>query len=572
MRCSRNASKSKFMPNLQSNYNAESYPNPFAFEQTALELPVTLELNTLIPEDDIARTVLKAVSESGVYRYIVNNSRNSHGFRCQEMLKAVILANTQLGIASVREMEDLARNDIRYRLIFRDGVTPSFMSFQRFIHDDLTVSVETVLTEVNKYMKRILPDDIDTKTEVIDGTKEEADANKMSFVWRGSSEKYQKKAYKKVFELLKDVIAFFNESGFRHNLSILRMPDLKYLLEICTVLERYMKDNDIAFVYGKGKKKTQLQRWYDQLKDCAVKLWKYEMHFDILDDRNSFSKSDPDATFMHMKYDYYNHTNVFKPGYNVQFGSCSGLIWDIYISSAGNDMEAYIPLMEQHKRNYGSYPERTPADAGYGSYDNYHFCKDNRIEPYMKYPGYEAEKKKVNDRNRFKAIHFRDNEDGMPVCPAGHAFRVEKVRTETRGVYPRQMETLVNDHCEGCPFASKCTKSKDGIRRIQRCVQLNEWKKEVRDNLNTEFGKAAMTLRQVFSEGIFGDKKYNWNYDKMRRVGESGVKTEIYMYALGKNMRRFHLLYWNRVRANRINGPKVTELMGFLHQNNRTQA
>ena len=134
------------------------------------------------------------------------------------------------------------------------------------------------------------------------------------------------------------------------------------------------------------------------------------------------------------------------------------------------------------------------------------------------------------------------------------------------------METLVNDHCEGCPFASKCTKSKDGIRRIQRCVQLNEWKKEVRDNLNTEFGKAAMTLRQVFSEGIFGDKKYNWNYDKMRRVGESGVKTEIYMYALGKNMRRFHLLYWNRVRANRINGPKVTELMGFLHQNNRTQA
>ena len=81
-----------------------------------------------------------------------------------------------------------------------------------------------------------------------------------------------------------------------------------------------------------------------------------------------------------------------------------------------------------------------------------------------------------------------------------------------------------------------------------------------------------MTLRQVFSEGIFGDKKYNWNYDKMRRVGESGVKTEIYMYALGKNMRRFHLLYWNRVRANRINSPKVTELMGFLHQNNRTQA
>jgi len=572
MRCSRNAPKSKFMPNLQSNYSADNYPNPFAFEQTALELPVTLDLNTIIPEDDIARTVLMAVSESGVYRYVVNNSRDYHGFSCHQMLKAVVLANTQVGIASVRDMEDLARNDIRYLLIFKDGITPSFMSFQRFIHDDLAVSVETILTEVNKYMERKLPDDIDTKTEVIDGTKEEADANKMSFVWRGSSEKYKAKTRRKADEILREVIAFFNEEGYKHNLSILRVLDLKYMIEVCGVLETYKEENGIPFVYGKGKKKTQLQRWYDQLKDCAVRLWKYEMHFDILGDRNSFSKSDPDATFMHMKYDYYNHTNVFKPGYNVQIGSCSGLIWDIYISADCNDMKTYIPLMEQHKRNYGNYPKRTPADAGYGGYDNYQFCKNNGIELFMKYPGYEAEKKKVNDKNRFKAIHFPENKDGLPVCPVGHAFRVETVRTETRGVYPRQMETLVNDHCEGCPFASKCTKSKSGVRKIQRCVQLNEWKKEVRENLNTEFGKEVMTQRQVYSEGIFGDKKHNWEYDKMRRVGESGVKTEIYMYALGKNMRRFHLLYWNRVRANRVDGPKVAELMDFAHQHSQAQA
>ena len=176
MRCTRNAPKSKFMPNLQENYSADNYPNPFAFEQTTLELPITLDLNTLIPEDDIARTVIMAVSESGVCRYVVNHGRDSHGYDCHQMLKAVVLANTQLGIASVRDMEDLSRNDIRFLLIFRDGETPSFMSFQRFIHDDLSVGVEIILTEVNKYMKRILPDDIDTKTEVIDGTKEEADA------------------------------------------------------------------------------------------------------------------------------------------------------------------------------------------------------------------------------------------------------------------------------------------------------------------------------------------------------------------------------------------------------------
>jgi hypothetical protein len=131
------------------------------------------------------------------------------------------------------------------------------------------------------------------------------------------------------------------------------------------------------------------------------------------------------------------------------------------------------------------------------------------------------------------------------------------------------METLVNDHCQECQFRSKCTKSKSGIRRIQRCVQLNEWKNEVRSNLDTELGRDVMTQRRVYGEGIFGDKKYNWNYDKMRRIGETGVKTEIYLYALGKNMRRFHLLYWKRVDENKA---KVSKLMGFISQHRPAQA
>lgn len=53
--------------------------------------------------------------------------------------------------------------------------------------------------------------------------------------------------------------------------------------------------------------------------------------------QNSCSKTDPDATFMHMKYDYYNHTNVFKPGYNVQIGVGDGFIRNIYVSSDCSD-------------------------------------------------------------------------------------------------------------------------------------------------------------------------------------------------------------------------------------------
>ena len=555
--------------NLQKDYSADKGANPHAFVQQSLSFPITLDLNTLIDERDPVRTVIMAVEESGIYRYVSTKGRDSHGYRSIDMLKAVILSKTLLGYAGLREMEDIARNDIRFRLIFNDGKTPSHESFHRFITKNLTVSVDTVMSKLNRYMASKLPEDIDTDTEVIDGTKEEADANKMSFVWRGSSEKYQGRLYRKVYELLTEIITFFNSEGCEHQLSILRRFDLCYMVEVCRELEKYIEKKKIVFVYGKGKRKTDLQRWYEKAEEYAISLWKYEMHFDILGERNSFSKSDPDATFMHMKYDYYNHTNVFKPGYNVQIGSCSGFIWDIYISSDSNDMKTFIPLLEQHRKNYGSYPLRTPADAGYGSYDNYQFCKDNGIELFMKYPGYEAEMKRVTDKNRFKAIHFSEDENGLPVCPAGHAFRIEKTRTENRGVYKREMETLVNDHCLGCPLRSKCTKSKSGVRRIQRCVKLNEWKNEARSNLETDLGKDVMTLRRVYGEGIFGDKKYNWNYDKMRRIGETGVKTEIYMYALGKNMRRFHLLYWKRKDEEQA---KVEKLMKFVNQHRPAQA
>lgn len=69
----------------------------------------------------------------------------------------------------------------------------------------------------------------------------------------------------------------------------------------------------IIFVKRKGKRKTELQRMYNQLAAYAMKMFKYEVHYDLFQGRNSFSKTDPDAAFLHMKYDYYNHTNVFKP-------------------------------------------------------------------------------------------------------------------------------------------------------------------------------------------------------------------------------------------------------------------
>lgn len=218
--------------NLQKDYSADKGANPHAFVQQSLDFPITLDLNTLIDERDPVRTVIMAVEESGIYRYVSTKGRDAHGYRSIDMLKAVILSKTLLGYAGLREMEDIARNDIRFRLIFNDGKTPSHESFHRFITKNLTVSVDTVMSKLNRYMASKLPEDIDTDTEVIDGTKEEADANKMSFVWRGSSEKYQGRLYRKVYELLTEIITF----------STVRAANISFQFSgvlICAIWSRY---------------------------------------------------------------------------------------------------------------------------------------------------------------------------------------------------------------------------------------------------------------------------------------------------------------------------------------------
>ena len=84
--------------------------------------------------------------------------------------------------------------------------------------------------------------------------------------------------------------------------------------------------------------------------------------------------------------------------------------------------------------------------------------------------------------------------------------------------------------------------------------------KEVDKNLSEEFGKKLMTIRSIYSEGFFGDKKYNWGYDILRRTGQSGVNLEILLYAIGKNMRKFCQIYYEKIVPE---NKKLKQLINF---------
>lgn len=486
--------------------------------------------------DDISRTVSEVVEGANLLKYVNFKNRNAHGYDGIMLLKLVLLAKTLFGYTSTRSLAELCKNDIRF-IFIAQGSKPSHESFHRFIHDDLKMSIEDIFIDLNKYIEK--HDEINTDILYIDGTKYEANANKMTFVWKKATLKFRMKCWKKCMEEIRSLNRTLETLDISVKFSIIKEISIEYLNEIANKLEEVMNMKRIEFVHGKGKRKHPLQRHYDKFKEYAMKMWKYAMHLDICDDRGSFSKTDPDATFMHMKYDYYNHTNVFKPGYNVQMGVSDGYIRHIYISSDGNDLNTYIPFMKGYHEAYGKYPRKTPADAGYGSYDNYSFCKENGIELYMKYSGQRKQSEKITDENRFKTWAFSRNENNEIVCPAGHTFEVESERIETRGIYPRKIERLVNSHCKDCPLKQKCTKSEKG-RIINRSKQLEAYQDEVKTNTETKEGKKIMIQRSIQSEGTFGNLKENWGYTKLRRRGETSVKTEIYLMAIGVNLRRYH--------------------------------
>ncbi|MCQ4989806.1 hypothetical protein NE599_12310 [[Clostridium] symbiosum] len=75
--------------------------------------------------------------------------------------------------------------------------------------------------------------------------------------------------------------------------------------------------------------------------------------------RNNYCKTDPDATFMHMKDDYMRNVQL-KPGYNVQIGVDSESIVAVDIFKDRNDVWTLVPLLKRMKEKLGfNYPSVT---------------------------------------------------------------------------------------------------------------------------------------------------------------------------------------------------------------------
>lgn len=525
-----------FWYNLSMTSNQIYQRNYTAFQSYMLvQIPENYDV---IAKDDIFYTVLEIVEGVKLDEFINFKRSRSDGYDRLALFSALLLSLAIHGkLISLRDLERECRYDVRFQFLL-NGDRPSYKTFERFINEDLCLSIEQLLEKLNLYIMDhtyICRDIL-----YIDGTKFEAYANKMTFVWKKATDKFYTRNWAKAINVIQALNKYFDEKEIEVRYSILKKPSFMYLLKITDKLEDYVESIGLLFVHGKGKRKSELQRLYEQLAECAIKMMKYEIHYDLFQGRNSFSKTDPDAAFLHMKYDYYNHTNVFKPGYNVQMGVMDGYIMNILINTDANDMGSFEATVEKYKEMYGAYPKGVCADAGYGSKTNYKYCNRNSITPYIKYPSYEKEQKKRTEKNKFKSIQFERDENHMPICPAGYAFEIEKIYIRSdENQLPETFIMTRNTHCQECPMKSKCTKAKNG-RTMKIDLTLEAQKSKVRNILSSDEGKQIMTNRSIQSEGAFGILKEDYGFDCLSRRGETGVKIEVYSASVGFNIRKYH--------------------------------
>ena len=273
-------------------------------------------------------------------------------------------------------------------------------------------------------------------------------------------------------------------------------------------------------------------------KNWPDNLDKYDEQEKQMGNRTSISKTDPDATFMHMKEDHMLNGQL-KPAYNWQISTQDQYILGYSLHQTTNDATVLPAHMESLKETLGQVPETLVADAGYGSEQNYEYLENNDVEAFVKYNYFHKEqsKKWKQDPYRIDNLHYNQQQDCF-YCPMGQPMPYTKSRTRTTDNGYKQINRLYQaQNCEGCPMRGPCHRGK-GNRTIEANPRLARYKEIIRERLNSERGKQYRSKRPVDVEAVFGIIKSNYNYRRFLLRSLEKVEIEAGLLSLAHNLRK----------------------------------
>ena len=504
-----------------------------------IKLPLDLEIS--IPSDDPVRLVSAFVEEmdlSELYKTYGRIRKNQATPR--QMLKLVIYAAMNR-IYSSRDIRKACKRDINFMYLLEGMPAPDHATIARFISLHFSACAKVLLAQMSDLL--YLLGEISGKTIFIDGTKIESAANKYTFVWKRAITKNQARLYTKLTSFVAECEELYGIRTVYHDqISIHTLKRLKK--QLC----RVKVQEGIVFVHGIGRRKTQLQKSLEQLDQYLEKRKEYTKKLYTLGDRNSYSKTDPDATFMRMKEDAMLNGQL-KPAYNIQHGVDSEYITWIDISPRPTDTCTLIPFLKDMESHLGFKYSEIVADAGYESEENYLFIEGNGQTAYIKPQNYEISKtrKYKKDISRRENMEYHADRDSY-ICRNGRELTVtNERRSKTASGYVSVKTYYRSPDCTGCPYKTECIKGnncKTPMEKRNKVLMVSKTMSQKRaedlERITSEYGTMLRMNRSIQAEGSFADVKEDMNFRRYLYRGKANALAESILLAMGRNINKLH--------------------------------
>lgn len=504
-------------------------------------MPINLEI--IIPSDEPVR-LLSAVLEELDYRKLTATySRLGRIEYSPRLLFKIVVYACSRGIYSSREIERACRENVNFMYLLEGKKGPDHNTIARFRNQHLPEAVEDLLQQMVQLLVKHGEVSFEESAVFIDGTKIEANAGRYTFVWKTRVSKDHDKLGNKI---ITELPLLLEKAGV--GITAPKQVTVQQLKKLRKRLYEKKEALSIAFVYGKGHRKSGLQKAIETINSWLERLKRYNLDIHICGDRNSYSKTDRDATFMHMKEDHMKNGQL-KPGYNVNVATVSEYIIGNYISSDRTDTKTLIPFLEKLCKKHPV--KRVVVDSGYESEENYHYVDGSeQLSLFVKPSNHEQKKQRKyqTDIGRRENMQY-DSEKDEYTCAQGKQLKaVSTKRRRSETGYIQEITIYECADCKGCPVKEKCIRQKktdktplgERVKRLNVSKYFIAQREAMEEKISTEEGILLRINRSIQAEGVFAMIKEDMNFRRFMMRGKKNVNMEWHLVSMAYNILKLH--------------------------------
>lgn len=511
----------------------------YTLNEEGYQLKLPLNLETIIPVDDSVRLLSQFV-EAMDLTDLYSTYERINAVSPRTLLK-IVLYSYMNGDYSSRSMELNCKRDINFMYLLEGKPVPDHTTFARFRSIHFAPCAKRILAEMSNLLYDL--GEISGETIFIDGTKIEACANKYTFVWKKAVTKNQKKLLIKIADLIAECEQLY---GIR--IVYGDTVKMKHVKRLRKKLYALKQAENIKFVHGIGRRKSPLQKSMETLEDYLERLKGYTKKLYICGSRNSFSKTDPDATFMRMKEDAMGNGQL-KPAFNLQHGVDSEYITWLTVGPQPTDTTTLIPFLKETEEYLAFKYKKVIADAGYESEENYVFLDKNQQLAFIKPSNYEKSKtrKYKNDIGRIENMNYDEANDSYQ-CKNGKHLSFAYIRhSKSKTGYISEKHIYQCNECKDCSYKTACIKGnncktpmEERSKVLSVAKTFLEYRKEDLERILSDEGILLRTNRSIQVEGSFGELKQDMQFRRYLSRGSLNVLAESILLAMAKNVNKLH--------------------------------